>query len=372
MEADFQAEMERMRALRMRKTGLVALALYGAFALSDRFMVPDVYRQAWAIRFLLVMPLMLLSTLAYLRLRQQFWREIVLSAAVLLVGASLLWIARLSNHPNAAHYQTGVTLVILFGNIVLGLRLRDALATSLAMAAIYAHALWQTHRLAPEVAFNNWLFYLAAVVVSLIANFRMDQDQRRAYMAHVREQARNAELSDAVRLLAKLSAEDGLTRIANRREFERRLQIEWRRAQRDGQPLALILVDVDCFKNYNDHYGHPAGDLCLQRIAAALQAIPQRSADLVARFGGEEFAVLLPGTTSADAAQLAERLRRAVADLQIPHATSRIAPGVTASFGVASVVPCAPQAAEQLVAQADAALYRAKEQGRNQVAEAIG
>ncbi len=370
MEAEFQREMECWREHRMRRTGLVAVLLYGAFAFSDRVMVPDAYQKAWAIRFLLVIPLMLLLTFGYSRLRQPALRSLLLSASVLVVAVSLPWIAGLSRHPNALHYQTGVTLVILFGNIVLGLRLRDAVATSLLIALIYGYSLQQMPLLSPAVALNNWLFYLAAVVISLVANFRRDQDQRRAYHAHVREQARNAELRDAVQLLAKLSAEDGLTGIANRREFDRRLQLEWARAKRAGESLALVLVDVDCFKSYNDYYGHPAGDLCLQQVAAALQAVPQRSSDLVARFGGEEFVALLPATSGADALQLAQRMRQAVIDLQIPHATSRVAPGVTASFGVAALKPGAQQAADALLAQADAALYRAKEQGRNQVVEA--
>jgi len=367
MEQAFQSEMERMRAIRMRKTGLIALLLYGAFAISDRAMVPDVYLQAWAIRFLLVMPLMLLFTLGINKVRQPALRELLLSSSVVIAGASLLGIAALSHYPSARQYHTGITLVVLFGNIVLGLRLRDAIIVSMVMTLLYALSLMPLRALPPDVRFNDWLFYLSSVVISLIANFRMDQDQRRAYLARVREHERNTELSDAVELLARLSAEDALTQIANRREFERRLNLEWSRAKRDARPLALILIDVDCFKNYNDYYGHPAGDACLRRIAAALRTIPRRAPDLVARFGGEEFVVLLPGTSVTDAAQMAQRMQRAVVDLLIPHAASSAAPGVTASFGVAGLVPATDNQPLDLVAAADAALYRAKEGGRNRV-----
>lgn len=367
MEQAFQAEMERLRATRMRKTGLVALLMYGAFAISDRVMVPDVYQQAWAIRFLLVMPLMLLLTFGIDKVRQTVLRELLLSSSIVIVGASLPWIASLSSHPNALQYHTGDTLVVLFGNIVLGLRLRDAIITSALMALIYALSLSSLHALPPEVRFNGWLFYIAAAAISLIANFRMDRDQRRAYLARAREHARNLELSDAVELLARLSSEDALTQIANRREFDGRLALEWNRAKREARPLALILVDVDYFKNYNDYYGHPAGDDCLRRIASVLRAIPQRSSDLVARFGGEEFVALLPGTGIEDAMQLAQRMRQAVAGLHMPHATSPVAPGVTASFGVAVWLPQADDQPSELVADADAALYRAKEHGRNRV-----
>jgi diguanylate cyclase (GGDEF)-like protein len=368
VEAEFQVEMDRMRERRMRKTGLAAVLLYSAFAISDRVMIPDAYAKAWAIRFLLVVPLLLFCTFFVYRIRHAALREAILSATLIVCGISLPWIAGLSTHPNAAHYQTGVTLIVLFGNIVVSLRFRSALATSMAMTVIYGLALGSIHTIPPEVRFNNWLFCFAAVAISLIANFRMDQDQRRAWFARLREHERNQELSHAVELLAKLSAEDGLTQIANRREFDRRLDIEWGRARRDGTPLSLIMVDVDCFKNYNDHYGHQAGDACLQQIAKSLRGIPQRPADLVARFGGEEFVVLLPATAQEDAALLAERMRAAIVDLQIPHSTSRVASGVTASFGVAAMHPAGNQQAAALIAAADAALYVAKEKGRNCVA----
>ncbi|OWW21367.1 diguanylate cyclase [Noviherbaspirillum denitrificans] len=368
LEAAFQVEMDRMREGRMRRTGLAAVLLFSAFAVSDRVMLPDAYQQAWAVRFLVVVPLLLLCTLFVYRIRHAAWREAVLSLTLLAAGVSLPWIAGLSTHPNAAHYQTGVTLVILFGNIVVNLRFRSALVTSVAMAILYGIALGAQHAVPPEVRFNNWLFCLAAVAISLIANFRMDQDQRRAWFARMREQERNRELSHAVELLAKMSAEDALTQVANRREFDRRLDIEWGRARRDGTQVSLIMVDVDCFKNFNDHYGHQAGDACLQQIARCLREVPHRAADLVARFGGEEFAVLLPGTTEEDAAILAERMRTAIIDMQIPHATSRVAPGVTASFGVAAMHPVGNRQAPDLIAAADAALYAAKEKGRNRVA----
>lgn len=367
VEAAFQVEMDRMRERRMRKTGIAAVLLYSAFAVSDRVMIPDAYMQAWAIRFLLVVPLLLLCTFFVYRIPRLAWREAALSFTLIVSGVSLPWIAGFSSHSNAAHYQTGITLIVLFGNIVLNLRFRSALVTSVVMNLIYGLALARIDAIPPEVRFNNWLFCLAAVAISLIANFRMDQDQRRAWFARMREHERNLELSHAVELLARLSAEDALTQVANRREFERRLDIEWGRARRDGTPLALIMVDVDCFKNYNDHYGHQAGDVCLQQIAGKLKSVPQRAADLVTRFGGEEFAVLLPATAEEDAAALAERMRRAIVDLQIPHATSRVAPGVTASFGVAGMHPVGNLKASDLVAAADAALYAAKERGRNRI-----
>lgn len=160
---------------------------------------------------------------------------------------------------------------------------------------------------------------------------------------------------------------DALTGLANRRRFDRVLAQEWRRAQRERQPLALVMVDVDHFKRFNDRYGHPAGDVCLRRVAALVGAAARRPADLAARLGGEEFALLLPGTGLAGAAYLARDLRAGVLALGIPHADG--AEGVvTISAGVAARRPVASDFdTSALVQAADRALYRAKARGRNGV-----
>lgn len=367
VEAAFQREMDGIRKRRVHKTGLTAVLMYGAFALGDRVMLPDVYQQAWMIRFLIVIPLMLLCTLKLYRVPDAALREILLASTLIVVGLSIPLIAILSSHPNAVYYDSGIPLVVLFGNLVLSQRFRFALLTSTVLMAGQALLQARFSAISGEVAFHHALLSFSSVAISLIANLRMDQDQRRAFLAHMREHALNLELNNAVQQLAKLSAEDALTHLANRREFDRRLALEWGRARRERQPLALVMIDIDLFKNYNDHYGHPAGDECLQCIAAALQAIPKRSVDLVARYGGEEFVVLLPSTGAEDAFALAERMRQAIVDLQIPHATSRVAAGVTASLGVAAGLPVDLQDPAQLVANADSALYRAKENGRNRV-----
>lgn len=165
--------------------------------------------------------------------------------------------------------------------------------------------------------------------------------------------------------LKALSTQDALTGVPNRRAFDQRFDEEWRRAQRDQDPIALLMVDIDHFKPYNDAYGHQAGDECLQRIATTLQDTVARPADFVARYGGEEFAIVLPGTAEHGPRDVAEAMRRAVADLGIPNA--RQSGPVTISVGVASVRPATTDGPEELIAAADRALYRAKQNGRNRV-----
>lgn len=160
---------------------------------------------------------------------------------------------------------------------------------------------------------------------------------------------------------------DGLTGVCNRRYFDEQLSREWGRAMRQGAPLTLVLIDVDQFKLYNDHYGHQAGDDCLRRIAAALKGGLQRPVDLLARYGGEEFACLLPDTEIPGAVALAQRLGQRVAELQIEHAASTVARAVTVSLGVCMRRPDATGSAADLLREADAQLYLAKSRGRNQV-----
>ena len=170
--------------------------------------------------------------------------------------------------------------------------------------------------------------------------------------------------------LQRLASVDGLTGIVNRRYFDERLEEEWLRAARAKDWLTLVMVDIDHFKAFNDHYGHLAGDDCLKAVAKALIEVLRRPADLVARFGGEEFVIVLPGTSPEGAELVAEKVRRCVEGLNIPHAFSSAGDRVTASVGVATVVPTNRLEPTSLLAEADAALYQAKGAGRNRIAVA--
>ena len=171
----------------------------------------------------------------------------------------------------------------------------------------------------------------------------------------------------AEEILKRYSMEDGLTGLANRRRFDEVLEIEWRRALRGGQPLSLIMLDIDHFKNFNDTYGHLSGDNCLVMIGDCFIHQIRRAGDLVARYGGEEFAVILPGLSLEQAREVAESIRRAVAEMKIPHSSSPVSPWVTISGGVTSIIPHQGSSASELVRQADNELYRAKTAGRNRV-----
>lgn len=167
--------------------------------------------------------------------------------------------------------------------------------------------------------------------------------------------------------LEALSFEDGLTKTSNRRHFDERLQAEWTRAQDEQNPLSLIILDIDHFKDYNDFYGHIQGDECLVRVASALKKIGLRSSDIIARYGGEEFVLLLPDTSEEAAVALAEKCRSAIERLQILHEKSGCSAFVTASIGVGTCIPPFNRTSLHFCDAVDKLLYTAKQAGRNQV-----
>jgi diguanylate cyclase (GGDEF)-like protein len=175
-------------------------------------------------------------------------------------------------------------------------------------------------------------------------------------------------LQEVNRLLELQAVTDGLTGIANRRSFDRMLAQEWKRHERTQSPLSLAMLDVDCFKQYNDQYGHLAGDDCLKAVAQAMQANMRRAGDFVARYGGEEFAVILPNTDMAQAATVLKNALGSVRKLAISHPSSKVVRGiVTMSIGCATVIPSQHDSFSDFLHRADQALYEAKAKGRDQL-----
>lgn len=216
---------------------------------------------------------------------------------------------------------------------------------------------------APEV--SSWVvplnraLFLAAIWVAAVLGTRLVGAQQRLREKDIELQQTNVDLE-------RLARYDSLTGVANRHYFDEELQAECERANRGETPLAMLMIDVDFFKNYNDVRGHQAGDKCLIEIAKAIQGQLRRPGDLVARYGGEEFTVILPVTTRDGALERAEDIRQAVVNLAIDHPDPNIKGPVTISVGVASVWPHAQRIEpEMLIGMADVALYRAKREGRN-------
>src|SRR5690606_34094543 len=187
------------------------------------------------------------------------------------------------------------------------------------------------------------------------------------FRCSISSMASKSALTESNRALARLSTVDPVTGLANRRAIDAYLSDQWTRLERQRLPVSLMLIDVDCFKSYNDHYGHLAGDKCLERVAEALRQTMRRRDDLIARYGGEEFVIVSPATSEEAAAEMAEQVHASIERTAIPHEFSNVSPVVTVSIGVAGGSLEEVEDFATLLHRADSALYAAKNGGRNRV-----
>jgi diguanylate cyclase (GGDEF)-like protein len=367
LEARFRADQAEMRVRRFRFWGLVAALMYNLFNLTDTVMLPDVISEARWVRLGMVTPFVLLTSLLLPRAPLRQWREAVVSLKLLVVAGSVIYLFSRSLHPNALQYHSGVILVLMFGVIVLRQRFSYAVVTSALVFAMYVVGVEGLYDMPFNVKFNNMVVMFGAIVTSLMASYQMESDVRRSYLAALQQRLEASQLRRSRDEFDMLSKSDPLTGLDNRRSFDARLQAEWSRAQRNRESIALLYVDIDHFKAYNDHHGHQAGDACLARVAQAIRDSAQRGSDLCARYGGEEFVVLLPQTSQEQALGVARRVRQAVEDLALPHHGVPHTPVVTVSVGAASLIPTPTMPLSWLLERADRALYTAKDNGRNRV-----
>jgi len=275
-----------------------------------------------------------------------------------------------SQHPDSQYYHVGLMVFLTYGNIVQRLWFRYAVVFSLIILAMHVVGVQMVPAFNERLVLPAMSLVAATAVFTLMANYAMEYDERQRYMLSRRRLRLMAELADAQRRLHELSRVDPLTGLANRRHFQEHMHQVWQRAAHDGREVAIIMLDVDHFKRYNDRYGHPAGDRCLAQVAQAIQPCLRGPHDLIARYGGEEFIAVLHQADLDAATQVAQRIRQAVADQGIPHEASPTAGTVTVSVGVACCKAGPAHNDAALLAAADAALYAAKHAGRNTVATA--
>lgn len=203
-------------------------------------------------------------------------------------------------------------------------------------------------------------------VVHVVRKENGEVDSLIGFMFDISERKKTEqELIKLQKELEELSFKDGLTGVANRRMFDSVIETEWLKARQNKQPLSLIIIDIDFFKEYNDFYGHLQGDDCLKQVATTLNNVATRSRDFFGRFGGEEFVMLLPETDENAAWALAERCRQSLFTKQIPHANSKVSQLLTISLGVSTMIPSQDDEHNELISRADKQLYQAKQKGRN-------
>jgi diguanylate cyclase (GGDEF)-like protein len=368
LESHFLEHENKKRKRRYLMAGLIAIFFYNIFFIGDRIMVPDIYATAWRMRLFVVTPVILLLVVSLVTIpRLQKYTEIFAMVLMLVTSLSIIYLLVKSHHPNAAHYYTGIITIGIFGNIVAGIRFKTGLLTSSAILFIYVAALEKMPAMGQEAGTNSAMVLFTALAISLFGCYQLESEARRDFLHSMLQLINAQKLAETNRKLALISISDGLTGLFNRRHFDTVYDGQWRSASRNQSPVSLLFMDIDHFKDYNDHYGHQEGDRCLQRVAEVIKGSATRAHDLAARYGGEEFVVLLPHTTLDQALIIAHRITDGIQQLAIEHAASPTHRHLTLSVGVSCMVPKGSRRPEQLLKCADTALYRAKGTGRNRI-----
>lgn len=299
----------------------------------------------------------------------QHYQQVIAFLAALVVALAVINPTLLDEYSFRMLIYVGTVYAILI--IYLGLGLRLPYATLAAMAGGLPVLAWLLLRPEPVEWDMMIASYLGSSVLCTYLCYRDEHLRRRMFLQALLLQTDRQRIGKLASELEQLSMVDSLTGLANRRQFDEVLAREWGRCRREHHSIAMVFLDVDKFKPYNDYYGHQRGDDCLRELARVFANGARRASDLAVRYGGEEFVVLLPETGLMAARQIAETLVRDVEALGLPHAASDVAGVVTVSAGVAVVMPDKIERPEELLARADAALYEAKQAGRNCVRVAM-
>jgi diguanylate cyclase (GGDEF)-like protein len=367
LESAFNEFYSKNTQKHVRVALLTGLLLYAAFGLVDLMLLPADRTHMWLIRYAVVCPTISLGLgFTYVPNLRRFTQP-VLSLVMLVGSLGIVAMVYFDPTPTKNYYYSGILLLIMGAFTFVSLRSRYAITWALATTLAYeAVAIFANHT-EVDILVQNSFSIVATIIIGAFSNYLMETYLRRDFLNSLLLEHENRQLQKAGHELRRLSISDALTSLGNRRHFEAMLEQEWLRAARSQKPVSLILFDIDFFKNYNDNYGHQAGDECLKLVAEKIGAFAKRPGDTSARYGGEEFVLLLSGTESDQAVAIAEACRASVESLAITHHHSQAGDVVTVSAGVASTIPETGHSRRALVAAADKALYRAKSEGRNRV-----
>lgn len=372
----FDADLERQytrdifadRTSQFRFFGTAGPLIFACFYFDDLAITPDLpLLSAWVRLVMPVLSLLLLH-LVLPRFRQLLWHETGISFIAALASICQLSIFYFTHSPDKVTVLNGIFIFVMYGAICIPVRLLVVVPSTILTTAVICGAI-QFSDISDVSRVDQISTMLAMMLLTLMVSYKLDHQARRDYLLTRREALRGQELTLKNEWLRDLSEQDGLTGVLNRRTIDARLTETYLDAQAEGWPMGVIMVDVDHFKAYNDHYGHPGGDECLRRVANLLKENVRHNMDRVGRFGGEEFMIVLPKADLAECVGVAERIRRALHELQIPHEATPnpLLRHVTISQGVAMLVPQDPVPLERLVLAADRELYSAKRAGRNRV-----
>lgn len=357
LEQLFECETQHARSRHLVGIAIVWIAVGVIYAIVTRVGPASTHALSVnTVRMGVVTPILIAVTFAIWWGVRPFTRELLMMLANIIAPASMILVITFAQDSDAGVNRGALTIVFLFITVVVRLRFWFAVTACVAIAAVQIGVPSLVGLPVP----GNVPLVLITIVATLIANYQLERESRLNYLQRLLTRIQGDKLEATVIQLHDLSQRDPLTGLANRRALDTQLEALCEK----GERFAMIMVDVDIFKAFNDCYGHVVGDDCLRRVGAMLRASLRNTSDQIARVGGEEFVVLLPQTSVENARIMAERMRVAVSGLRIPHSASpeevvTISAGVTGSR--------APGSAAEMLSGADKALYRAKALGRNRV-----
>jgi diguanylate cyclase (GGDEF)-like protein len=351
LEREFRREQVTTRLAHTRRHLYLGAMLVVAIGLLNRLVLgPGEYTALYLVQFGLLLPLVA-GALAITHLpNARRLYPLVAPALAPLVGILVIAVEFKAAQSGVEVLFATVLLTTMFVYFLVGLLFYQGLAANAIVWGVYV-AFGIVGGIAESHLIYNSLMLLMTNVVGATVAYGLELEVR----THFLEQ----------RMLAETAARDGLTGIYNRRRFDEHLETVWHMAQREGVTLALLMVDIDFFKRFNDRHGHQAGDECLREVATALARAARRPLDFVARYGGEEFAIVLYDPAREYVHEVATRVHQNIARLAIPHGDSVVSPLVTISAGAAYVAPTLERSSQGFVQFADEALYQAKAEGRN-------
>jgi diguanylate cyclase (GGDEF)-like protein len=352
LEGEFWASHNTAVQPRVRLAVLMALCTVIGFAVLDHVLLGQSWRlREDGIRFAVQLPIVVMAiVLTSARYYSRYYlRAIQVGAPIFGIGSVVMAVNALD-----AGFVTLVSsrlvLVTFFFYFMLGMSFIAAIRSNVVVVVAYALASLTT-QIPSEIALYNLFVLFCANLFAGAGSYALEHANRLAFIER--------------RLLAEVASHDGLTGLLNRTAFDAQLRRVWDLAVRERQGLSVVMLDIDHFKAFNDRYGHQAGDQCLKDVAAAVKRAARRPLDIVARYGGEELIVILPGADREHGEAAARTILEAITNLNIPHAASPTSRVVTASIGVASVEPARETSFEAAIRLADRALYMAKDEGRN-------
>ncbi|EWH01668.1 hypothetical protein Q427_12985 [Halomonas sp. BC04] len=365
VETRFEADTSTRRSYHLLIAGIVALVIYDLYIFNDTVFRPEVLHTAAWIRFGLMTPYGIVAFYFLHRGLSPAARETLMASTLVVAMLLSCTIFFVSDSPYSFLDTFSFGLILLVGNVFYSLRFPYAIATSLISTVLMAAFVFPYPHMDFEVKLYTILVFLSTGVFTLLANYRLEASERQSYLLLLREQLRTNAALDDNQALTKISITDPLPGVANRRHFDSALIQRWNEAMTERTMLGMLVIDIDCFKNYNDRYGHLQGDACLRQVALEIQRHVRQEDDLVVRYGGEEFVVLLPKASTTTALQAAERIRQGIEALAIPNEGVPHTSVVTVSIGIAVIQPATDLAPSALLLRADEALYQAKREGRN-------